>query len=319
MRARAPADTSHDKLAQRLVDMLCLLNTGQRLVPRELAEHFNVTLRTIQRDIARLGTLGLDRVDGGYQLKSEHRFGKATMPEVEQFARLAGVDGLFPALRQALAQAGQKPLQEALLVKGPAYEDIASHRREFEQLKGAIVERHRVSFRLKGGAAAKVYYDVEPYRLLNQKGVWYLVARHLGRTKTFSLTKISGLLVMADRFEHDPVVSKRLEEDDGIWFQEVSRDVILEVAAVVAHYFRRRKLIANQEIVEDRQDGSLLLKARIGHDNQVLPIVRYWIPHVRIIEPVGMQVALEQALLDYVYGSASTNSGRSLAPSNAPS
>lgn len=40
----------HDKIASRLAIILTKLNAGERLSPTALAEEFNVTLRTIQRD-----------------------------------------------------------------------------------------------------------------------------------------------------------------------------------------------------------------------------------------------------------------------------
>jgi hypothetical protein len=74
---------------------------------------------------------------------------------------------------------------------------------------------------------------------------------------------------------------------------------VLKIASEVAGYFRRRRLIANQVIGKELDDGSLLVSARVGHPNQVLPIVRYWIPHIRIISPEGLQADMERGLAAY--------------------
>jgi len=42
------------------------------------------------------------------------------------------------------------------------------------------------------------------------------------------------------------------------------------------------------------------VSAKVGHPNQVLPIVRYWIPHLRVISPEGLQAELEVELQRYV-------------------
>jgi len=68
----------------------------------------------------------------------------------------------------------------------------------------------------------------------------------------------------------------------------------------VAGYFKRRKLIANQVIEKQLEDGGLIVSAKVGHVNQVLPIVRYWIPHLRIISPEGLQGEIEAELKRYV-------------------
>ena len=58
----------------------------------------------------------------------------------------------------------------------------------------------------------------------------------------------------------------------------------MRVAAAVAHYFTRRDLLPGQ-ITRADADGSLLVTATIHYPQQLLPIVRYWMPHVRILEP----------------------------------
>jgi hypothetical protein len=68
----------------------------------------------------------------------------------------------------------------------------------------------------------------------------------------------------------------------------------------VAGYFKRRKLIANQIIEKELEDGGLIISAKVGHPNQVVPIVRYWIPHIRIISPEGLQAEMEKELAEYL-------------------
>jgi len=62
----------------------------------------------------------------------------------------------------------------------------------------------------------------------------------------------------------------------------------------------RRKLIANQVIEKELEDGGLIVSMKVGHENQVLPIVRYWIPHIRVISPEGLQKELEKDLRKYL-------------------
>lgn len=53
-------------------------------------------------------------------------------------------------------------------------------------------------------------------------------------------------------------------------------------------------------IEKELEDGGLIVSTRVGHTNEVLPIVRYWIPHIRIISPEGLQDELERELRGYV-------------------
>ena len=70
--------------------------------------------------------------------------------------------------------------------------------------------------------------------------------------------------------------------------------------AQAAPYFRRRKLIANQVIDKELADGGLIVSAKVGHANQVLPIVRYWIPHLRIVAPKALVEQFENGLREFL-------------------
>ena len=291
---------NHDTLVRRLSLILVKLNQGEKLDPRQLAIDFNVNLRTIQRDInERFSYLPLEKTRGQYHLDPA-LLGKLTLRDIDRFASLAGVKGLFPGLSEDfLRELFDSRVQSALLVKGHHYEDLRGKEQAFKQLEQAIIGRQKVGFdypsddRFKG-------YEVEPYKLINNKGVWYLAARHNGKLKTFSFSKIERLVLSDVTFNHDHESDRRLASEDGIWLSEQSIEIVLKVDKVVAAYFKRRKLIANQVIEKELADGGLIVSAKVGHQNQVLPIVRYWIPNIHIISPVGLQDEFEATLREYL-------------------
>ena len=87
---------NHDTLVYRLAQMLVKLNQGERLDPSALADEFGVNLRTIQRDLnARFAYLPLQKTDGYYHLDPTF-LGKLSTKDIERFAGLAGIRGLFP-------------------------------------------------------------------------------------------------------------------------------------------------------------------------------------------------------------------------------
>lgn len=292
---------SHDTLVFRLAQMLVKLNQGEALDPPALAKEFGVNLRTIQRDLnERFAYLPLIKSGNNYRMDPAF-LGKLSTRDIERFAGLAGVCGLFPSLTDDfLRDIFDTRIQSALLVKGHHYEDLAGKEALFRQLEQAIVAHRRISFHYRKDEAGKTYSDVEPYKLLNHKGIWYLAGRDAGKLKTFSFTRISALNVLETGFTPDPAVDRELVEEDGIWFGEEKKEIVLKIAGEVAAYFKRRKLIANQVIEKELEDGGLIVSAKVGHPNQVLPIVRYWIPHIRIISPEGLQAEMEQGMRSYL-------------------
>jgi predicted DNA-binding transcriptional regulator YafY len=76
--------------------------------------------------------------------------------------------------------------------------------------------------------------------------------------------------------------------------------VILNVDKEVSSYFKRRKIIPNQAIIKELSDGGILVSTKVSYDEEILKIVRYWIPHVKIISPRYLQEKLEADLAEYI-------------------
>ncbi len=295
------ANGNHDTLVYRLAQILVKLNQGERLDPQSLAVEFGVNLRTIQRDLnERFAYLPLQKADGRYRIDPTF-LGKLSTKDIERFATLAGVRGLFPSLSDSfLRDIFDERMQVALLVKGHSYENLSGKESLFRELEQAIVARHHVTLDYSKDEGIKTYVALAPFKLVNHKGIWYLAARDNDQLKTFAFSRITQFRLLDSRFSPDPGIEAKLLAEDGIWFREESMEVVLKIASEVAGYFKRRRLIANQVIEKELEDGSLLISARVGHANQVLPIVRYWIPHIRIISPEALQADMERGLATYL-------------------
>ena len=294
-------DSHHETLVYRLSQILVKLNQGLKLDPKALADEFKVNLRTIQRDLnERFAYLPLEKLDGHYRLDPTF-LGKLSTKDIERFASLAGVRGLFPSLSDDfLRDIFDDRMQGALLVKGHNYEDLRGKEKLFGALEKAIYDRKQICFDYAKEGSLKSYTGIAPYKLINHKGIWYLTALDGDKLKSFSFSKILHLKVLDTAFDWDATIDTKISSDDGIWHSETQREVVLKASPEVAGYFKRRKLIGNQVIEKELSDGSLIISAKVSHDNQILPIVRYWIPSLSIISPESLQAELEQGLSAYL-------------------
>ena len=300
---RSSADC--DTLADRLTHILFKLNQGHTLHPADLAEEFAVSRRTIQRDLSqRLGQLSdlIERTeDGGYRMAPQY-FGKLTLTDLERFAALTGLSGLYPVFDDAFVrELLDSRLESVLQVRGHNYETLDTEQQQrFRQIEAAARERQLIGFRYRKPEGEKTYEALHPYRLVNHTGIWYLMALDGSTLKSFAFGRISALLVSPERFELDPAQNARLDAEDGIWLNETKTEVVLKVSRDAAPYFLRRKLVPAQETVRHLEDGSLLVSSRVAHPNQILPIVRYWVPNVRIVSPDALQDEMERGLRRYL-------------------
>jgi predicted DNA-binding transcriptional regulator YafY len=277
---------------------------GESLDPQALADEFGVNLRTIQRDLnVRFGCLPLVKSGGRYRLEEAH-LGKLTIKDIKQFALLSGVNGLFPQMtEQFLRRIFDASRDKAWMVKGHSYEDLHEKTNLFADLERAIVEHRHIRFEYTNSQGQhKTHSQVEPYKLINNKGIWYLAAWESDKLKSFSATKLEALQTEHSTFEPRPNVEKELSSNESMWLGGVRQRVVLRADHTVAGYFIRRKLIVNQVIEHEFEDGDILVSTTVAQPDEILPIVRYWIPHVQILEPPEMQLELEAGLARYLKG-----------------
>lgn len=286
----------HDKLATRLGLILTKLNNGEKLYTKELSEEFGVTVRTVERDISeRLSYLPLRKDGTSYSLE-EFYLGKLNFKDIQNFAAISGIKELFPTLEESfLKNVLDGVVNSAYLIKGHNYTDTSEMGDEFKLYEKAINEKLIIGFEYTAKQRR-----VKPYKLLNNKGIWYLAGVEDETLKTFSLTKIVQPILTDEQYTYDSEIINRLKSEDNIWFSDEQFEVVLKVDKSVASYFTRRNIIPNQVIVKTLEDGGVIVSTKVGHINQILPIVRYWIPNVRVVSPENLQVELENRLKQYL-------------------
>lgn len=287
MPAARPEST---KPAQRIQHLLELLHRGHAIDKDLLARKFKVTERTIERDLKKYFTHSA----AGWELAPAATDVLSTA-QLHSYAAFTGMADLFPddSTRYLLAQLAIPANRRAIQVYPIAHEDLRQEAPQFAQLQAAIQQQHECYFIYKSKLRR-----AQPYRLINKSGVWYLAAEEAGRLKNFSVSLIDSLQVDENsRFTPDKKHHDYIDKNNDVWFTENTTEVLLRVSTEAAHYFVRRPLLPKQQQRVDG-DGSLLVTTHINHPNQLLPVVRHWLPHVRIVEPKAWHQELVQGLHD---------------------
>lgn len=289
----------HDRLGFRLADILIRLNDGERVDTHDLAEHFGVSLRTIDRDLkSRLAFLAFTENGPRYYQVDKAKQGHLTRDEVQRFARFASIQDLFPETDRRFFQ---EKLQQSVTIKGFQYEDIRAKQSEFELITTAIEQGQFISFTYrKVSAQTEKTYRLAPYHLVNKNGIWYVVGLDDGKQKTYCFTQISQLSVLPNTFKVDEILREQIRQTDSIYYGNQVKEIVINVNARVAGYFQRRTLLPNQEIIRELTDGNLLISCKNINPMEVIPIVQYWIPDARIISPKELQGRLENTLKNYL-------------------
>lgn len=287
---------AYDKIATRLAQIIYKLNNGERFTQQELVEEFNVDMRTIQRDLhERLTSLPIEKQNGYYSLAS-YALGKLTMQDIQNFAILSGIQSLYPALdRKFMSDLLSIKLNTSYLVKHQGFEDISSKRDLFEQISGAIVRNSPISFLYK-----EKRRKVNPYKLVNNNGIWYLLADENDKLKTNTFSKIKQMdWEFQEQFDPNKEFLELIATNDTNWFSNQTIEVVLEIKQEAIEYFLRKETLPNKQILEQTPD-TLIIATNISYDDEILRIVKYWIPYIKIQSPTYLQEKLSMILQEYL-------------------
>lgn len=211
--------------ASRLLAILILLQARRRLTAAALAEEFEVSERTIYRDIDALSAAGVpvygDRgPGGGFALLDGWRTRLTGMLGDEAAAlALAGVPsaaeaaGLGVALRDAFAKLlvalpGDDSARAGQAAAGFHIDPADWYRAgepvpQLPLLARAVLDQRPVLFGYTSWTRERSW-RAEPHGLVLKAGEWYLAAWAEGRMTTFRVTAIADLELVEGHFEPQP-------------------------------------------------------------------------------------------------------------------
>lgn len=288
---------SHDKIATRLALILTKLNNGERFTVEELADEFKVTVRTIQRDLnERLIYIPIIKENNHYFMDA-YALGKLNFEDIKNFATISGIKSLYPVLNNGfISDILNIKLNNIYLVKNQGFENISHHQDWFNKISAAILKSSPIEFTYK-----EKHRVVNPYKLVNNEGVWYLFAEENEQLKSFTFSKIKQFSwttesnVFTPKKEFLDIIS----QNDTNWFSQTLIEVVLEVDNLAKEYFFRKDILPNKQILE-QNNKYFKISTKVSYDDEILKVVKYWIPYIKIISPLYLQDKFTNILEDYL-------------------
>lgn len=278
----------HDTLAKRLGLILTRLNTGERLTLADLSMEFNVTQRTLQRDFnERLNYLPIER-DGSTYFIDVKYLGRQDKQDVKPILEMLGLSSIFPSF-DALSFTRLNDNQVApFLFRELKIEDVSSYEETFKSLTLAIQNNQIIRFCYK----QKTYRDVSPYRLVNDRGWWYLAAIHNETLKSYKVAQVSKVDVASQHFKRHKEVDDHVIDGSMIWLTDSPIEVVLRIDTSISSHFRNTNILPEQKLLKILDDDSLLVTSTITNQKQIIPILKYWLPDIEILSPVELKQSL---------------------------
>lgn len=233
----------------RLLAMTVLLLNRGRISAKELADRFEVSTKTIYRDMDTLSQSGIpvlahQGTAGGFEIMEQYTLSRHYLSLTEISSLIAAVKGVSTALDDA-TYAGLQEKVQALLRKsdkhgesrlgdslvfdfnpwgqGPAARD------KVNLFKQAIADKRMVKLsyiNMNGTESERV---VEPYALILKGSVWYVhsYCRLREQFRVFRLSRVQKLDLLLDGFERREAPSLEEYKWDAEWSNSADTIVTL--------------------------------------------------------------------------------------------
>ena len=218
----------------RLIAIIMILLEREKVTAKSLAEMFEVSMRTIYRDLDVINQAGIpvfatSGPGGGVEIMKEFKVEKRIFSANDINALLMGLSSIKNNLpgeqtMAALAKVkGMIPIEHhkeweyranQMKIDALPWFNAGNLFSTVEMIQEALNQQRILTFQYRDIRDKKSSREVEPYRLLWKGEAWYLQGYCLSRRdfRTFKLLRMSDLLISDQRFEIRDFPMERLDE-----------------------------------------------------------------------------------------------------------
>lgn len=284
--------------------MYYLLDRGEATAP-ELAEKFEVSVRTIYRDIDALSGAGIPVYaeagrNGGIRLMHDFTLDKVVLSKEEKQEILAALQSLNTARSaensqtlQKLSALFQMGAQHWLEVDFSGWGNPGFDNEKFSQLKSAVIHCRSVKICYADAYGETGERVVQPHKLVYRAKAWYLQAFCTKKQdwRLFKLNRILAWEVLQEGFVRR--MPPKMSEGAGETYPEIRLRFAKEMAYRVYDEFAPSQ-------VERQENGDLIAAARMPVDGWLTGFLLSFGTQVEILAPEELRKAVaEQVKLLY--------------------
>lgn len=270
-----------------------LLDKGRATAP-ELSEKFEVSVRTIYRDIDALSGAGIPIYteagrNGGIYLMNDFVLDKAVLTEEEKREILAALHSTNSTnnidnrqILQKLSAIFNVSSESWLEVDFSKWGNNGMDNAKFELLKSAIIHQRCVKITYANSYGRISERIVQPLKMSYKSMSWYLKAYCTEKQdyRIFKLTRMIELEVLSDTF------CKKLFPELDEMAGQVYRTIVLRFAKEIS--YRVYDEFDNTQISTDK-NGDLIVSVKMPEDEWLIGYLLSFGTQVDIIEPLYLK------------------------------
>jgi predicted DNA-binding transcriptional regulator YafY len=297
---------------ERLLALIVLLLNQEKMTGKELAEYFEVTERTIYRDMETINQAGIPVVsfqgrNGGFGILDTYKIDrniltindlsmiitaltgiKGTVSDKRLDYLLEKIKNLIPAKDLEIF----KKENEHIIIDVLPWDNNKTGKERFELIDRAIRANKIISFSYANVKGEYTERPVEPIVLILKGFIWYLYAYCLMREdfRVFRLSRIKNITLL------DKTFIRRKNPGDfswnEAWFNKIRK---IKLVMRFKHSLRiRAEDYFGEAHIESDEDGSIIVRIEYPKDDGLMVMLLSFGSDVELLEPDYLREELRE-------------------------
>ena len=286
----------------RLFRILYYILEKGKVTANELADKFEVSVRTIYRDIDSISSAGipiyaLQGKGGGIEIAEDFVLSKSLLSENEKQQIMSALQGLDNTTIQRENELLTK-LSALFKMKNTSWIEVdfnnwqnnKMYEKTFDDIKSAILSKNIISFTYFSSNEKETDRIVKPVRLLFKSQDWYLYALCLLRNdfRYFKLSRIKNLEIHTKKFDdsfENVILKKEMPHENTVHIKvKFDRKVAFRVYDEI-----------KGEITEDN-DGNLYSEIEIPNDYNLYNYIFSFGDGAEVLEPKEIRMQIKEMI-----------------------
>jgi predicted DNA-binding transcriptional regulator YafY len=273
---------------------------GKKISVKIFSAYHDVSLRTTQRyieDITEVFEENLIKEGDSYFLISNDFLEKNILSfdkkELEVFVDLFSlIDSNFISRfyedSSNILSKLQKKYSDTYMIKQNAFESIFSKKALISDIKNAIKRKNYVNINYFSNKQF-IFKEAKLLKIIYTDGNFYVATLTDDEInngfKFLRLSFITEIKVLQNTFHRDLNAEEFLKKFQTIFSNYLKKpyEVVIEVDKSIKRFFKQKDFLSSQKIVEEKEN--LILSYQITNDMEILPLVKKWLPLIKIISP----------------------------------
>ncbi len=283
----------------RLFEILYILLQKKKVTAKELAEKFEVSTRTIYRDIEALSSANIPIYmskgkDGGIGILEEYVLNKSILSEEEQNQILFALQSLEKMngktekdVLEKMSTIFNKKVNDWIKIDFSSW--LPSKENTFQIIKSAILNKRLIEFTYYNSNGEINLRVVEPLQIYFKDKSWYLISycRLKKDYRFFKLTRVKEIRLLEEHFEREMPEDKREEKE--------FKNILLELEISKEMAFRVYDEFDISQITK-KNDGNFLVKVEFPENDWVYSFILSFGEYIKILSPKYAQNIIKDKL-----------------------